>query len=267
MNQVLTPLTRAHVLAVPFENLNPATAQPVGIDLTSIFNKIVVDGRGGYCWETNGLMNCALRALGFTTRLVICRVLLRPEPSGLTHIVNIVTDSEGQQYLIDVGCGGFSPREPIPLSTEPSTPHNCNPELYRLITDHSGHLFAPGALILQTWDHGSQGWQSCYSFHLNMPVLDRDLILGNHYTSTFIGPENRFTRSRFVSLCTPVGRKTAIGKRFREVDNTQGGVEVTRIEAQTEVEYRQLLIDWFGIVLGDGVEFRQIVHQCEAEEG
>ena len=45
----LTRLLRAHMAAVPWENLDVLLGRGVKLDLDSICNKIVTGGRGGYC--------------------------------------------------------------------------------------------------------------------------------------------------------------------------------------------------------------------------
>lgn len=51
--------------AIAFENLSPLLGQPVLLDLPSLQQKLVQAGRGGYCFEQNGLFRLVLIALGF----------------------------------------------------------------------------------------------------------------------------------------------------------------------------------------------------------
>ena len=46
-------LHRCHSLAVPFEDFNPFCGLAVSLDIQDIFEKVVSDRRGGYCFELN----------------------------------------------------------------------------------------------------------------------------------------------------------------------------------------------------------------------
>src|SRR5215212_4496121 len=62
----LTALHRAHVLAIPFENLDVQLGRPPTLDPAAIFAKLVTARRGGWCYEQNGLFGRVLAGLGFT---------------------------------------------------------------------------------------------------------------------------------------------------------------------------------------------------------
>ena len=61
----LTALHRAHLRAIPYENLDVQLGRPVTIERAPIFEKIVTGKRGGWCYEMNGLFGWALDQLGF----------------------------------------------------------------------------------------------------------------------------------------------------------------------------------------------------------
>ncbi|HET8677269.1 MAG TPA: arylamine N-acetyltransferase, partial [Blastocatellia bacterium] len=63
--ETLVRLHRAHMLAVPFENLDIHLDRPVKLGDASLYSKIVESRRGGFCYEMNGLFAALLRALGF----------------------------------------------------------------------------------------------------------------------------------------------------------------------------------------------------------
>ncbi len=60
----LAELHRAHVTAIPFENLDPQAGIPVALEPEALQRKIVDERRGGYCFEHNLLFTLALRELG-----------------------------------------------------------------------------------------------------------------------------------------------------------------------------------------------------------
>src|SRR5438874_1301375 len=61
----LRELHRAHLLTVPFENLDIHLGRPILLDQAALFEKIVSRRRGGFCYELNGLFALLLRELGF----------------------------------------------------------------------------------------------------------------------------------------------------------------------------------------------------------
>ena len=63
--ETLKAVAIAHTDAVTFENLNPFLGLPVTLDLASLQAKVVHGGRGGYCFELNGLLCAAVRAMGY----------------------------------------------------------------------------------------------------------------------------------------------------------------------------------------------------------
>ena len=57
--ETLRGITRHHPQAIPFENLDPFLRRPVLLDTASLQQKIVHNGRGGYCFEHNLLLGTA----------------------------------------------------------------------------------------------------------------------------------------------------------------------------------------------------------------
>ncbi len=113
----LRALLRAHVCAVPFENLDVQLGRPVTTAVEHAYDKIVVARRGGWCYEQNGLFGWALAAIGFDVTRVAAAVMRaeRGEVAAANHLALLVRteDTEGE-WLADVGFGG-SLLEPIRL--------------------------------------------------------------------------------------------------------------------------------------------------------
>src|ERR1041385_2258851 len=64
----LQGVVRAHAIAIPFENIDPLLGRGVRLDTGTLIAKLVGEGRGGYCFEHNILLQHALRALGSMLR-------------------------------------------------------------------------------------------------------------------------------------------------------------------------------------------------------
>lgn len=113
----LTAIHRAHLLAITYENLDIHLACPVTVDLPQIYEKIVNNGRGGWCFEMNGLLAWALREVGFNVTMMssfVGRGQDEPLPAGAGDHLILRVDLD-KPYLADVGFGNGI-FEPIPLA-------------------------------------------------------------------------------------------------------------------------------------------------------
>ena len=116
----LAKLLRRHVMSVPFENLDVQLGIPVSMDAEAAFDKIVRRGRGGWCYEQNGLFGWALTEIGFdvTRAAAAVRRDERGADALANHLCLLVRTPDDPEcaYLADVGFGG-SMIQPIPLAT------------------------------------------------------------------------------------------------------------------------------------------------------
>lgn len=104
--ETLDGVMRAHVAAIPFENIDVQLRRPVSNELPVIFDKLVTRRRGGWCYEQNGLLGWALQALGFDVmRLAggVMRAAMGDVVVG-NHLALIVQLEE--RWLVDAGFGG-----------------------------------------------------------------------------------------------------------------------------------------------------------------
>ena len=123
-------LQRAHLTAVPFENLYVYHRRPVSTDLGWSLPKIVEKQRGGWCFELNGAFAALLGGLGFSVRRLAATVLYgdpSPIPTHLTIEVRL-----DRPYLVDVGFGD-SFIKPLPLDA--LGPHDGGTGQYAFVVD------------------------------------------------------------------------------------------------------------------------------------
>jgi N-hydroxyarylamine O-acetyltransferase len=112
----LTQIHRAHLESISYENIDVQLGRPVGLEIPAIYDKLVANRRGGWCYEMNGLLGWALGELGFAvTRATgaVWRAAMGDASNG-NHLVLRVELPEGL-YLADVGFGD-GPRDPIPIA-------------------------------------------------------------------------------------------------------------------------------------------------------
>ncbi len=223
----LRRLHLAHLLTVPFENLDIFRKRFITLGETALYRKIVERQRGGFCYELNGLFACLLRALDFRVTLLSAQVArdeggFGPDFDHLTLRVDF--DSS---WLADVGFGD-SFREPLLLDTA------IEQDDYRL--DRGDEYWT----LLRRED--AKHWKPQYRFTLAPRLLsDFTEMCRYHQTS----PESSFTRKRLCTLATPDGRKTLSDLRFI---TTAGRRRVERPVAEG-AEHAAVLRKEFGICL------------------
>src|SRR6187399_2797197 len=137
---LLSALTLAHARSIPFENLDVLLGRPIALEPDALFEKLVVQRRGGYCFEQNGLFLEVLRELGFQVTPISARVRLQRPRDFIpprTHMF-LRVELDGASWLADVGVGGLSPTCALRLDTaeEQATPHEP-----RRIVREDGKLF------------------------------------------------------------------------------------------------------------------------------
>ena len=103
----LTELVAHHMQSVPFENLDIVAGRPQRLSTDSALQKVVAQGRGGFCYELNEAFRALLEHLGFSVHRIEARVWqAAAERFGapFDHLALIVSLPEGE-FLVDVGYG------------------------------------------------------------------------------------------------------------------------------------------------------------------
>ncbi|MEO0493711.1 MAG: arylamine N-acetyltransferase [Actinomycetota bacterium] len=128
----LAQLQHAHLVAVPFENLDVFHRVPVSVDQEAVLAKIV-GGRGGWCFENNGAFAWLLDQLGFMVRRLGAAVLI-DGPNTLIdhHTIEVQLDSA---HLVDVGFGdSFT----VPLDLNHSGPQDGGKAPFEFLASPQG---------------------------------------------------------------------------------------------------------------------------------
>jgi N-hydroxyarylamine O-acetyltransferase len=230
----LATLHEAHLLAVPFENLDIALGREIVIDLDRLFDKIVVRRRGGFCYELNGLFSSLLRGLGFDLDMLSARVanqagVLGPEFDHMALLVRC----EGKRWLVDVGFGE-SFRTPLDLD-DPSPQRGGDPLGRAWSVRDDGRELA----LVQHETEGAS--RTSYVFTLT-PRAFADYAPMCVYQQT--APESHFTQRRICSRATAAGRVSLADERLI-VTSSEGRSETP----VAEDERAAVLLREFGIVL------------------
>lgn len=231
--QLLDELTRAHQLAIPFENLDVYDKHLTpSLEVDDLFDKIITRKRGGYCFEMNALFGALLRALGFDVQPCMARVTFRPNPRPLiTHRANIVTIG-AKRYLADVGFGG--PMAAFAPEIEDGASRTEQGQTFTLY-QHDGYWWDVGYT-------GSTGEETRVLRFCTMPVEEHDFIPFSFFQSQ--NPESTFRLHRLANVKTEDGAFDLRDTTFTEHVH---GVKTSR-EVQDPAELDQLLKEKFGIV-------------------
>jgi len=111
----LRALHRAHLQAIPYENLDVQFGQPVTTDPQAAFDKIVTRRRGGWCYEMNGLFGAVLADIGFeVTRMAGAATRETTGDSAIGNHLVLRVDLPQGPWIADVGFGDGA-LEPFPL--------------------------------------------------------------------------------------------------------------------------------------------------------
>jgi N-hydroxyarylamine O-acetyltransferase len=246
----LRAIALRHPLAIPFENLNVLLGQPLPLDVASLQKKLVVERRGGWCFEHNVLLGTALRAIGFDVVGLAARVLWLAPENAVTprsHMVLLVT-VDGTQYIVDAGFGGLTLTGPLRLETgvEQETPH----ERFRLLP-------VAGMFVLEASIRGE--WKRLYRFDLAAQAIV-DYEVSSWYLAT--NPRSHF-RSTLVAARAEADRRYALRNTDFTVHQRDGYSE-RRVMANA-ADLRAVLEDAFRIAVPSGEDVDAVLQRVVGE--
>lgn len=226
----LTALQQKHSETIPFENINPLLNIPVLLDEESLFNKIVSNSRGGYCYEQNIFFMNILKALHFNVRGLTGRVFNGGEMiKRRTHMLLLI-NVDGIDYVSDVGFGSLVPCSPLKLKVD--VEQKTDRGTYRLHGVEDGFV-----LQIKLGDE----WRSLYLFDLQKQYAE-DFEVGNWYTSTH--PSSNFRHQLMVSLKNR-DRSYSLDNYMFSTYYLDG--RKVKVELESKKEVVHLLEDTFGI--------------------
>ncbi len=222
----LRKLMRAHVQAIPFENLDVQAGKIVSLVPEEIVEKIVYRKRGGYCYEVNSLFAMALTALGFDYDIIGARPMFYPHRRPKSHMVLLVKIGT-ERWLCDTGFGSFGLRSPIELGQLGNLIKQDN-ETFMLDKNERGEF------VLKALVKGE--WANQFGFDL-YPMEMIDFMPVNYYNSTH--PDAVFVQRYLVMQQRPDGRTLLSGNQLKQLrGDTEEVVEITP-EQLDEVLWRE----------------------------
>ncbi len=228
----LSALQWAHLTHIPYENLNILAGIPLSLESNALFQKIILDRRGGYCFELQGLFKELLTALGFSVTQYAARFLDEEGPIQMRrHRVLVVTLNE-QRYLVDVGVRNEAPRKALRLiEDEVQSDGICK---YRFQKDD---FF--GWVLLQK--EQGKDWASMYGFTEEIQI-DDDFVMPSFYCEKH--PKSTFNKFMKISIFIGESNFTLVDGAFKEYRHAKVQLR-KRLTDPTEI--RDILKRYFGI--------------------
>ncbi|NLO49185.1 MAG: arylamine N-acetyltransferase [Clostridiales bacterium] len=193
--EILRLIHYHHITKIPFENIDVFNKQTVKVDPDSVFEKIVLKKRGGYCFEQNCLLYTALEKMGFGVKPYSARIKAGDMGYGpCTHQINIA-ELDGIRYILDVGFGGNC--FVYPLILEEGLEQQQLWMRYRVVhsetVDYAIQIMTDGV------------YTDMLGFN-DKPALPKDFEMGNFYTN--MHPTSYFRDHIMCAIYTENGKNT-----------------------------------------------------------
>lgn len=232
----LTALHQAHLQQIAFENLDISLGTKLDLSTDALLDKLLRQGRGGFCYELNQAFALLLEALGFTVSRLSARVHNGKDFGPDFDHMLLLVDADGKDYLADVGFGDCF-RSPLQLGGDGVHEFGLH---YYLLADGEQHY-----VLMQGKDGGTGHAQ--YRFSLQAHAIE-DFFEMCEYQQT--SPLSHFTQKSICSIATVAGRVSMSNNKCIVTD--RDGRHVHTIHG--EGEYRALLLKYFGMRLAGDVD-------------
>lgn len=223
-SDVLCALLEHHVQSIPFENVDVQLGARLTTEPAAAYKKIVENGRGGWCYEQNGLFGWVLSEAGFDVTRVAAAVMRdkRGEVAHANHLCLLVSPTDvDQTFLVDVGFGG-SMFAPIPLV---DSKHHQPPFRIGLRKTEDGYW--------RFWEDLGKGE---FSFDFQAEAADED-ALSDKCVFLQSDPSSGFVQNLVAQIRLPDRHNTLRGKVFSVA--TPSGISTTILDTADE---------WLGVL-------------------
>ncbi|EOW9528607.1 arylamine N-acetyltransferase [Bacillus cytotoxicus] len=228
---------------VPFENLDIIQGKVKEISKEHLQEKILVNNRGGLCYELGPMMYYFLKDCGFDVHLVSGTVYNAASATWAVdsgHIATVLKHNN-QSYLIEVGFGSYLPLAPVPLSGEIVHSVTGDYRIRKETTAKGNYVLEMGINNELLDAASSQEWSLGYAFYIEK--VDENIV--NEAQKTIIEhKDSPFNKVPLIAKLTSDGH----------VSLTKDSLTVTkqgekRKEKITKQQYSSLLYSIFGIRL------------------
>ena len=193
----------AYYMAVPYDSLDCCDYfRKVDFAPEHLFEKFVLNRRGGYCFEINGFFMALIEGLGYDCYALAGRLLFGTTSYGLMYHRTTVANINGRRYICDLGYGSGCAEGPVDID---------DPDIQDIngvgfsVRHHDGAQFGDITLVKHNMDGTETDFYCVY--------------LRPHTVLEFLAPNERtqisFSNRRIVRLRTDSGSITVDGKIYR----------------------------------------------------
>jgi len=222
----LRELQRHHVFAIPFETLDIYHQVPILLQIDFLYQKVILDQRGGYCYELNILFHRLLTLCGFHVTMVSGRLLHGYGYGREFEHMALLVELNGRKWLVDVGYGDFSL---TPLAITPGEIQSDGRNFYQVID--SVMVDGRSYFGVAKWNPSKQDFKIDYIFTLTPRSFgDFDAMNEFHQTS----PDSHFSRGLICTLPTAEGRISLIKNKLIRTENGKRHIRLVQDESHRD---------------------------------
>ncbi len=235
----LSLLQRGHLYNIPYENLDQMNGIPLSLDPEALFNKIILGSRGGYCFETQGLLYYLLLSLGYDVVQYAGRFMNEPGVIQMRRHRILVVTLGGKRYVCDVGMRAETSRNPLELTQ--GLVQNDGVGDYRFEKDD----FYGWVLMQKMPD---KEWKPLYGFTEEVQI-DDDFVMPSFYCEKH--PDSPFNTIMKIAIYTDNSNLNIVDNEYKVY---QMGKCVEEKTLQGREAALKMLKDKFGIVVPENYE-------------
>ncbi len=196
----------ACVTHIAYENLDILDSKPLSLEADALFEKIVEQGRGGYCFEVNGLLSWFFKEVGFRVEDYFARFLRGEKEIPMRRHRILAVECDDGRFFCDIGIGQPAPRYPVRIEAGVSQPQFD--ELYKFEKDEEF------GWILYDLHEGQ--WRKFISFTEEIQY-EVDFVQPSFYCE--MHPSSPFNKVPMIAIKTETGRKTLDDRTFKVFEN------------------------------------------------
>lgn len=228
----LMKLQMAQVSGIPFENLDIMNKVPLNLNRERLFEKVILNKRGGVCSELNTLYNWLLESLGYTVESYSSRIISESVPVQAKIHRLIAVSIDGKKYITDVGNAAENHR--IPLLLEENIEQDDGECIYKFTREEFY-----GWVLWQK--RPGKGWRKKVGFTED-PVIDLDFMAPTLFAE--LHEDSFINKGTSVSLYIEGVLHAIRGGMFLKEHN---GIEEAICEIENPEHEARLLKDVFGL--------------------
>ncbi|MDO4364677.1 MAG: arylamine N-acetyltransferase [Clostridia bacterium] len=230
--ETLSALQWHHLTHIPYENIDLLAGNPLSLKSDDLYNKIILNGRGGYCFELQGLFKELLEYFSFNVTQYAARFLDEgPDIQMRRHRI-LTVNLKGCEYLVDVGVRSESPRKALKIIYNEVQSDGISE--YKFENDK---FF--GTVLLQK--ERNKNWKQIYGFTHEIQT-DIDYIMPSFYCEK--NEESTFNKYMKISIFKDKSNFTIVNGVFKEYKNAE---VCLRKELKTKKETAQYLEKYFNL--------------------